>query len=251
MVAGLIPPFLKPLPDQKEVVERVDIIRVSTKPTPTPTPEPTPTPPPHIVSVSKNNVVPTLAPVIPKPVGKSARKEAIKHAGSARPKPPKVHYHTIPIWDVPTGGQGAGAGRVAGAGSLGNGTSGTGTGNEGNGAGGGGAPCGAVDFFSPGDAMYDEATNTYDRNNVKAIVHYADGSSQTIDLDWTWHFKSEDQDPFRNNSAPMLFQFPPPSQRASEPDPVQYIMRYSRETGTTKLHEDCPNIPPPETPGPQ
>ncbi len=251
IVAGLIPPFLKPLPDQKEVVERVAIMRVVAKPTPTPTPRPTPTPPPHAMAVATNNVTPTLAPVIPRPEGKAARKEAIKRAGAARPKPPKVHYQTKPIWDIPTGGQGAGAGRVAGAGSLGNGTNGTGTGNAGTGAGGGGAPCGAVDFMSQGEAIYDDGTRTYDRNNVKAIVHYADGSSQTVDLDWTWHFKSEMQDPFRNAAAPMLFQFPPPSQRASEPDPVQYIMRYSRETGTTRLQDDCPNIPPPPSPGPR
>jgi hypothetical protein len=250
IAAGLIPTFLRPLPDQKEVVERVAIIRVSAKATPTPTPRPTP-PPPHAVSVLRNNVTPTLAPVVPKPEGKSARKEAIKHAGAARPKPPKVHYHTIPIWDVPTGGQGAGAGRIAGAGSLGNGTNGTGTGNEGTGAGGGGAPCGAVDFETNGDATYNDQTREYDRK-VKAIVHYADGSSETVALDWTWHYKTKMDDPFANAAQPeVLFQFPPPALRASEPPPVQYIMQYSRESGTTKLRDDCPNIPPPPTPGPR
>jgi len=248
--AGLIPSFLKPLPEGDVRVERVAILRVAAKPTPTPTPRPTPTPPRHVVAVAKNNVSPTVAPVVPKAEGKAARKEAIKHAGAARPKPPKVHYQTKPVWDVPTGAQGAGAGRIAGAGSLGNGTNGTGTGNAGNGAGGGGAPCGAVDFFSPGDAIYNDASHTYERNNVRAIVHYSDGSSQTVELDWTWHYRSEMDDPFRNAAAEMLFQFPPSSQRASEPDPVQYIMRYSRETGTTKLKDDCPNIPPVETPEP-
>lgn len=233
---------MRPVPEQKEVVQKVAIIAVSTpKPTPRPTPKPTPTPPPpHVLRVT---------PVVPLPQGKAAHKEAIKHLGAPRPKPPKLR-HTKPIWDYyPMGGHGAGAGKGAGAGSLGNGTNGTGTGTSGNGAG-GGAPCGAVDFTASGEPTYNPDTGMYERSNVKAIVHYQDGSSQTIDLDWTWHFRSRLDDPWVNSRAPMLFQFPPASQRASEPDAVQYIMQYSRASGTTKLKEDCPNIPPPSTPGP-
>ena len=248
VIAGLVPPLMRPQTDRKEVIERVAIVQI-VKPTPSPTPKATPTPPPHVISVAKNNVTPTVAPVVPQPEGKAAHKETIKHLGSSRPKPPKLQ-HTKPIWDyIPMGGHGAGAGKGSDAGSLGNGTNGTGTGNAGTGAGGGGAPCGAVDFIAQGEARYNDETHMYERSNVKAIVHYADGSSQTIDLDWTWRFKSRMQDPFSNAAAPMLFQFPPASQRASEPDAVQYIMKYSRETGTTRLNDSCPNIPPPPTPG--
>jgi hypothetical protein len=189
-----------------------------------------------------------VAPIVPQPEGKSAHKEAIKHLGASRPKPPHVR-ETKPIWDIPMGAQGAGAGRGSGAGSLGNGTNGTGTGNAGNGAGGGGAPCGAVDFIAQGELRYNPETHLYDRDNVKAIVHYADGSSRTIDLDWTWHFKSRMDDPFSNVSAPMYFQYPPSAQRASEPDTVQYIMKHSNDFGGTELNGNCPNIPPPPTPG--
>lgn len=236
----------------QEVVEHVTIARVQhrPKPTPTPTPTPAPTPRPRVVTHAKVVPVPSKAKVVvPAPEGKSAHKEQIKRMGAARPKPP--HIHAKPIWDmVPTGGQGAGAGKVAGAGSVGNSGNGTGAGNEGNGAGGGGAPCGAVDFIAHGEAFYNPATGFYERSNIDAIVHFDDGSSQTVPLDWTWRFKSEDLDPFHNSDAPTFFQFPPKDKRPNEPPLVQYIMQHSSARGSTTLRSDnCPNIPPP-SPGP-
>lgn len=250
IVAALIPAFL-PSDVQHEVVEHVTIARIQMAPTPSPTPRPTPKAPPHVVTVAKNNVTPTIAPVVPRPEGKAAHKEAIKREAAPRPKPPRV-IHATPIWQtVPTGGQGAGAGAKSGAGSLGNGASGTGTGNQGSGAGGGGGPCGAVDFMSKGDATYNPDTGMYERDNVQAIVHYADGTAQTVDLDWTWRFKSRSDDPFNiHANAPMYFQFPPKAQRADEPPAVQYIMRYSSRAGHTLLNDTCPNIPAPPTPQP-
>ncbi|HVA28304.1 MAG TPA: hypothetical protein VNF68_08995 [Candidatus Baltobacteraceae bacterium] len=182
--------------------------------------------------------------------GKAAPVEAIKRMGAPRPKPPVIH--TKPIWDVavvPTAGQGAGAGKGADAGSLGNGTSGTGAGNQGSGAGGGGAPCGAVDISARGLAVFNSVTGFYERSNIVATVHYADGTSESIPLDWTWRFKSEDVDPFNPNSdAPMFFQFPPQAKRAGEPPAVQWIMKNTNTYGGTKLNDQCPNIPPPPTP---
>ncbi len=207
----------------------------------------------HAIAVSHADSVPTTAPVVvPRPAGKAAQKQAIKHAGADRPKPPRtVHTSPTPEPIVPTPGEGAGAGAGAGAGSLGNGTSGTGSGNAGRGAGGGGAPCGAVDFSARGPATFNAKTGFYERTNVMAIVHYADGSSETVALDWTWRFRSEDVDPFNPNAdVPMFFQPPPPAQRANEPPAVQYIIKNSNAHGGTKLNADCPNIPPPPSPHP-
>ncbi|MDE2481693.1 MAG: hypothetical protein KGN02_05850 [bacterium] len=228
-------------------MERVTLARIERKPTPTPSPTP---PPIHAISPVRSNSVPTTAPVVvPQPAGKAAHKETIKHLGANRVKPPKT-LNTKPIWDTvaPTPGQGAGAGKGAGAGSLGEGTQGSGTGSTGTGAGGGGAPCGAVDFSARGPAVYNAKTGFFERSNVTAIVHYADGSSESVPLDWTWRFKTEEFDPFNpSSSAPMFFQFPPVAQRASEPPAVQYIMQNSKAYGGTKLNADCPNIPPPPT----
>lgn len=249
VVAGLIPPLFRPTPS-REIVAHVTVSEIRVKPTPKPTPRPTPTPI-HQVAFAHTNESVRVAPVVPKPEGKAAHKERIKREAAARPKPPPIE--ATPIWQsVPTGGEGAGAGARSGAGSLGNGTNGNGTGNAGTGAGGGGGPCGAVDFTSTGVALYDAQSGQYVRNNVKAIVHYADGSARIVTLDWPWYFKSEADDPFENTSAPMYFQFPPRAQRASEPPVVQYIMRYSNAAGHTLLDTHCPNIPPPGayTPGP-
>jgi hypothetical protein len=244
VVAGLLPGLTPATTQETERVERVSIVRIEKRlPTPTPSPSPTPAATPHAVAVARA-VAPVLTPV-PLPQGKSARVEPVKHLGAARPKPPRVH-ESKPIWDVPTGAQGAGAQKGAGAGSLAstNGA-GSGTGAQGNGEGGGGAPCGAVDFSVVGPAHYDPATGYYERNNVVAIVHFADGTAQRVALDWTWRYKTEADDPFNPAyDAPMFFQFPPAGKRASEPALVQYIMKYSTGFGTTKLNADCPNIPP-------
>ncbi len=248
VVAGLIPPLFQPVQNEKETVLQVATVRIIVRPTPTPTPRPKPTPPP-LKAVAVNQAVP-VARVVPQPEGKAAHKERIVREAAARPKVPHVIHATPDVAPVPTGGQGAGAGAKSGAGSLGNGTNGNGTGLAGSGAGGGGAPCGAVDFEALGDAQYDPQSGDYVRSNVKAIVHYSDGSTRTVDLDWTWHFKSEAEDPFKNASAPMYFQFPPVAQRASEPPAVQYIMRYTKATGGTRLNEQCPNVRDVSTPQP-
>ncbi len=233
--AAVVPALIPAPSNTQEVVEHVTIARI-TKPTPSPKPKPTPIIPRRI-SFNQNE-------------GKQAPKMVIKRAGLNKPKPPRT-IHTKPIWDiVPVkSGQGAGAGLNNGAGSLGNGGTGSGTGTEGNGEGAG--PCGAVDFVANGQAQFNPETQMYERNNIDAIIHYADGSAQTVRLDWTWRWKSEDTDPFNMSpDTPVPFQFPPPSQRSSEPAEVQYIMQYTRANGHSKLNYECPNIPPVPTPHP-
>lgn len=229
-------PSLAPQPsDVRETVEHVTIARVERKPSPKPTPTPHPL---HTLVVAR-----------PHAEGKAAHVETIKRMGAPRPKPPPV-VHAKPIWDVAvaTPGQGAGAGKGADAGSLGNGTNGSGADDQGSGSGAGGAPCGAVDISAKGVAAFNSTTGFYERNNIVATVHYADGSSESVPLDWTWRFKSEDMDPFATPDAPMFFQFPPAAQRASEPPAVQWIMKNTKSYGGTNLNDRCPNIPPPPTP---
>jgi len=145
---------------------------------------------------------------------------------------------------ISSGGQNAGEGNAQGAGSLGNGGAGQGAGNQGAGAGGGGAMCGAVDFEALGKAGFDPDSGTYERNNIVAVIHYTDGTSDRVPLDWTWRYKTEDDDPFSNPNQPIVrFQFPPAAQRASEPPAVQYIIKNTRPDGTTVLTDQCPSIP--------
>jgi hypothetical protein len=222
---------------QEAIVARVTLARIVA--TPAPHPSPMLTPPPHRV----------IAFV---PSGVHARIERIKHAGARRPTPPKVVYAT-PDAAIPTGGQGAGAQNGTNAGSVSNvNGNGNGTGDAGSGIGSGSAyPCGAIDFESIGVAALNDATGYYDRSNIVATVYFSDGSYQKTTLDWTWHYKSEDEDPFLNDAAPMLFQFPPASQRASEPAIVKYIIAHTYVNGRAELIENCPNIPPQPSPGPQ
>jgi len=231
IAAALIPRTAGPS-QERETVTHVTIARVQRR-VPSPTPKPTPTPPPPRLIVRAQVAA-----------GAHAHVEPVKHAGARRPTPPKVQFET-PAAALPTGGQGAGAQRGSAAGSTsaqegaGNGTGAAGPGNGGN-------LCGAVDFQSTGIATYDPETETYDRSNIVATVYYADGTSERIPLDWTWQWKSEDDDPFNTDQdAPMLFQFPPAGKIAGEPPAIQYIIAHTTRDGRTKLTDRCPNIPPP------
>lgn len=215
------------------IVARVTLARIVRTPTPIPTPTPVPV---HVLASSQV------------PAGVHARIERVKAAGARRPTPPKVVYAT-PDVSIPTGGQGAGAQNGQGAGSLSD-VNGNGNGSASSGNGAGATICGAVDFESTGQARYDAQTGDYERSDILATVYYADGSSERIPLDWTWHYKSEDVDPFAS-SAPMLFQFPPVELRSSEPQPIQYIIAHTTADGRTRLNDRCPNIPPPPSASPQ
>lgn len=252
IIAGLIPNFFAKQTEQApESVEHVTIARIIHTPSPKPSPTPTPKPPPvKQLQVTRNvSVVSPITTPIPAPVGKAATASPIKRNAAPRPKPPKTVVHEIAQNHVPTGGQGAGAGTAAGAGSLGNGTNGNGTGNTGEGAGGGGAPCGAVDFAEMGPPVQDPQNGFLEYTKVSAVVHYPDGHTDTIPLDWVWRYKNASVDPFQHPDLPMFFQFPPAAQRADEPPIVQYIMKYSTSFGGAKLPE-CGNEGPPVTPHP-
>ena len=243
IVAGLIPPFLPHQQLTPEKVEQFTVARIEHRPTPTPSPKPTPKPTPKPQVLAHAKIVTTVQPtVVPKTTsGKSSHKEAIKRAGAARPKPPKSHAK--PIWDIPMGAQGAGAGKRSGAGSLGSGGQGTGAGNAGTGEGAGEAPCGSVYFQSVDNQPphFDRDSGFYIYDKIRMSVHMADGSVQDIVLDYPWRYKNEAGDPFiqGHSDVPMIFEFPPKEMRAAEPPLVQYVMTHTTREGFTELN-DCP-----------
>jgi hypothetical protein len=235
IVAGLIPPAGAQAPQRREIVSRVTVARIVVRPTPTPQPPPTPRPSvPHTRHIAAVEVVAVAASN-----GVAARKEIVHRMGAARPRPPRSE-HAKPIWDVPTGAQGAGAGKATDAGSLGNGVNGTGAGSSGNGNGaaGGTQPCGFVTFMDPHGAHYDRQTHGF-WVDVQMSVHFPDGHDEAVLLDYPWYYPNAASNPFENEDVPMLFQWPPADKTAGEPVLVQYVMQHSAQPGITLL-KDCP-----------
>lgn len=144
------------------------------------------------------------------------------------------------------GGHGFGSSRSAKplTGGTANGGTGSGTSGTGNGTGGLPAaqqPCGYVDFVPQGTPQIDQSTGrVWER--VQIVVHFPDGSSQAVPLDYPWYYASRSDDPFfpENRSVPATFQFPPPDQRSAEPPVVQYVMQHTTADGYTLLR-NCPN----------
>ena len=78
-------------------------------------------------------------------------------------------------------------------------------------------------------------------------VHYADGSSQSVMLDYPWYYPSEAANPWSDQNLkdprfPTRFQTPPPNKVGSEPPLVQYVVAHSTPNGMTLLR-DCPTEP--------
>jgi hypothetical protein len=243
VLAGLIPASLPRSQTQREVVTHVTVARIAAAPAPTPRP-----PPARVISHSR-----TLAPTETQVVrhtttGAQARTEIVHRVGAARPKPPEFS-HAKPIWDIPVGAQGAGAGNRSGAGSIGNGTAGNGAGNggNGNGAAAGNEPCGFVEFSNPHGSRFDPRTRGF-WVDIRISVHFPDGHAESLLLDYPWYYPSEASNPWsdRNLSDPNFlpaFQLPPPEKRPSEPALVQYVITHSSQEGITLLR-DCPSPSP-------
>ena len=166
---------------------------------------------------------------------------------------PAAHYGAKPVWDVAGSstaklaaaqtGTAAGSGTAAGTGS-GNGTTGTGgsvaTGTE---------PCGFVEFSDPHGSAFDPRTRGF-YVDIRMRVHFADGSSQSLVLDYPWYYASESVNPWsgenlRDPNFPTRFQPPPQSKLGNEPELVRYVMEHSTTEGLTLLR-DCP-IPAPSS----
>lgn len=204
-----------------------------------PTPKPTPKPVVHTKVVAQTHAQPRV--VSP---GAPAQRQRVPRIASARPTI-HTHFHRKPTVHAPTGGHGLGTSKSAKAVTGGVGPGGAGSGESGAGQGTGGAPaahepCGYVDFAPNDKPTVDQKTGRI-WEYLAIIVHFPDGSQQSLDLDYPFFYNSEADDPFMpdHGNIPATFQFPPPNQAGNEPPLVQYVIQHTSPDGYTTLH-DCP-----------
>lgn len=241
VVAGLIPPGLAHPPASDEVVTHVAILRVAIRKVPTPAPSRQPT------SLAKQRKVVAV-------VNAGARRSRLPNRAVVRvaSRPSTARARPVqspaskPVWDAASASTNAGA-RLASAG--GNGNASDGAGSAGNGAGATGAeqPCGFVTFSDPHGSAYDVRTRGF-WVDIRMSVRFADGTSQSLILDYPWYYASEAANPWSDRNLkdpdfPTRFQAPPPEKLASEPALVQYVMHHSTPEGLTLLG-DCPTASP-------
>jgi hypothetical protein len=148
-----------------------------------------------------------------------------------------------PVWDVASSGVGT-AQFAAQDGTAATGAgSGAGTPGTGAGAASGDEPCGFVTFSDPHGSRFDGSTRGF-YVDIRMSVHFADGSSQSLILDYPWYYSSEASNPWstqnlKDPNFPMRFQSPPVARAAAEPALVQYVAAHSTPEGLTLLR-DCP-----------
>ncbi len=226
--------------EPKETITIAKLTRIEHRVVHTPKPKPTPQPVVHTKVIAPTHVKPSV--VNP---GNPSRQQHIKRISQAAPTV-RTHYHSKPVEHVPMGAQGAGTSKKATAlnGSVGTGGSGTGQSGQGQGTGGAPAahePCGYVDFIATGNPTVDRSTGRV-WEYIQMIVHFPDGSEQSVDLDYPWYYASDEQDPWsdynekKHPNEPVPFQFPPAGQTASEPPLVQYVIQHTSADGYTRLH---------------
>ncbi len=238
ILAGLLPASRTPLA-MREIVTQVRPMRIAVRvmrPSPAPTARPLP-----------ERIVPVTALVRPRALegragGPARRAPAVRAVAFARAPEAK------PVWDVAANGSAAGTGAasnaVAGSGAgAGTATAGSGRGNA---AASGNPPCGFVTFSDPHGSQYDAGTRGF-WVDIRMSVHFADGSSQSLLLDYPWYYSSEAANPWSDRNVadpnfPVRFQPPPTAKLADEPPLVQYVVRHSTADGMTLL-SDCPGAP--------
>ncbi|MGA2760081.1 MAG: hypothetical protein ABSF08_07170 [Candidatus Cybelea sp.] len=234
-------------PARREIVTRAQLLRVVTRPAVTPAPRPRPTA--------------ILSPVSTPPpqrahqqLADAAEGRAPRHDPAARLRPaPAQRYGVKPVWDLgAAGGTGKRAAAQAGGSESGFATNGAGSSGAGSGAATGTEPCGFVEFSDPHGSAFDARTRGF-YVDIRMQVHFADGTSQSLVLDYPWYYPSESANPWsnqnlRNQNFPTRFQPPPAANIAAEPALVRYVMEHSTADGMTLLR-DCPqatpNPPPP------
>lgn len=150
-----------------------------------------------------------------------------------------------PVWDVAASGQAVRATTVGSGTSPGAGT-GSGTQGAGSGAATGTPPCGYVEFSDPHGSHFDARTHGF-YVDIRMSVHFADGSAQSMLLDYPWYYPSEAENPWsdrnlRDPNFPTRFHPPPDDKAAGEPQLVRYVMEHSTSDGSTLLN-DCPAAP--------
>jgi hypothetical protein len=215
-------------------VSRTQVASIAVRSTPVPTPlAPVPTPRPITTTF------PAKKSALEGRAGASAafhsaipvRHAALRSAASR------------PVWDVAAGGT---AVRAPTAGGGTSGGAGSGTQGAGNGAASGTPPCGYVTFSDPHGSHFDSRTHGF-YVDIRMSVHFADGSAQSMLLDYPWYYPSEAANPWsdrnvRDPNFPTRFQSPPTEKLAGEPELVRYVMEHSTSDGSTLLG-DCPAAP--------
>ncbi len=179
-------------------------------------------------------------------LAKSVEGRAGARGAAARTKAPAQRYGAKPVWDV---GAGSGTGQLAGAqtGSATGSGSGSGTTGGGSGAAAGSEPCGFVEFSDPHGSAFDARSRGF-YVDIRMQVHFADGTSQSLVLDYPWYYSSEAANPWsdrnlRDPNFPTRFQPPPQSKLGNEPELVRYVIDHSTVDGMTLL-KDCPSPTP-------
>jgi hypothetical protein len=240
VVAGLIPPGFAHSPTSREVVTQAAILHVAIRRIPTPMPSPQ----------LKANAA-QLRPVVPR-LGAHraglANRATLRVAGRTSALQ-RVHVveapASKPVSYAASAATGSGA-RLAAAGGGGNASAGAPAGN-GTAATSADPPCGFVTFSDPHGSQYDARTRGF-WVDIRMAVRFADGTSQSLILDYPWYYSSEAANPWSDQNLkdpgfPTRFQAPPPEKLASEPALVQYVMHHSTPGGLTLLG-DCPTASP-------
>jgi hypothetical protein len=240
VVAGLIPPGLTHAPASAEVVTHATILRVAIRKAPTPAPSPQPT-----SLAQKRKVVAANAGARQSRLPNRPALRVASRTSAARARPAQSPA-SKPVWDAASARTNAGA-RLASAGGTGNASDGAGSAGNGTGATAGEQPCGFVTFSDPHGSAYDTRTHGF-WVDIRMSVRFADGTSQSLILDYPWYYASEAANPWSDRNLkdpgfPTRFQAPPSEKLASEPALVQYVMHHSTPEGLTLLG-DCPTASP-------
>jgi hypothetical protein len=237
ILAGTIPGNPATAPPEREIVTRVQILRVVRRPVVEPTQHP----------------VATLRPVsTPPPKRRREIGNAVEGATGARhvsaaPRPAAARrYQARPVWDA-GGGNGAGQLAATQTGTALGSDNGSGAQGTGTGPATGSEPCGFVEFSDPHGSAFDPRTRGF-YVDIRMHVHFADGTSQSLVLDYPWYYSSESANPWsdenlRDPNFPTRFQPPPQNKVGNEPELVRYVMDHSTPEGLTLLR-DCPSPTP-------
>jgi hypothetical protein len=247
IVAGAIPAS-PGAPPQRERIADIRISSIQRLATPTPSPPPLE----RFAAITHRVQRVTL-----RAGTRSAAIAQTRAVAVARPVRLTLHRATFalphagkPSWDVAAASSEKGSAGTANAGA---GTQGTGAGTQGSGTHGSGTatadanePCGFVTFSDPHGSQFDSGTHGF-YVDIRMSVHFADGSAQSLILDYPWYYASEAQNPWSDRNLkdpafPTRFQPPPAAKAAGEPELVRYVMQHSTAEGMTLLH-DCPTSP--------
>jgi hypothetical protein len=239
IAAGLVPRDLIAGPPSHELIAAARVTRISVKPTATPTPRP---PAPDRVK-QRRTVVATRFRPVPSSEQRPGRRRATDRSASVAFRPTEF-ARSKPLWDTNAG---AASGSSTPAQLGGQGGNGSGAAGSGNDATTGEPPCGFVEFSDPHGSRYDRQTGGF-YVDIRMSVHFADGSSQSLILDYPWYYASEAANPWsarnlKDPNFPTRFQPPPVPKLVGEPPLVRYVIAHSTADGLTLL-KDCPGPAP-------